>query len=57
MAWLKGDGPARLIQEVGDPYQKDAIARLASWDPDADYDAATGDIILQAITLGSIVYG
>lgn len=56
--WCKTDGPAELIKQIGDPYQKTAIADIIShnWD-NWDYDAETGDLILQQMILGEVRYG
>jgi hypothetical protein len=55
--WLKTDGPAALINQIHDQYQKAAIADLVAhnWD-NLDYDIETGDFILQQIVLGEIRY-
>jgi len=56
--WMQTDGPAALINQIGDPYQKAAIADIIAhnWD-NWDYDAETGDLILQQMILGEIRYG
>jgi len=55
--WLKTDGPAALIGQIHDRYQKAAIADLVAhnWD-NLDYDVETGDFIIQQIVLGEIRY-
>jgi hypothetical protein len=63
-AWLGGEGPAALLEQVEDEYQREAIRTLAAVDwssadypYDADYDAGTVDLIVQQMVLGSVVYG
>lgn len=55
--WLKTDGPAALLAQIHDRYQKAAIADLVAhnWD-NLDYDVETGDFIIQQIVLGEIRY-
>jgi len=51
-------GPTDLIKQVGDPYQKMAIAMMMVRDwADLDYDVETGDLIVQQIALGEVRYG
>lgn len=56
--WLNGREPLALIRALGDPYQRGAVAGLMAHDHEGvDYDAETGDVVLQAMVLGRIVYG
>ncbi len=56
--WLATDQPLALIRALGDPYQRAAIASLMARDWDGvDWDAETGDLILQWMIFGEIIYG
>lgn len=56
-AWLSSPAAAELAAAMGDPYQRQAMADLiACRYDDADYDAITGDLIIQSMTFGEVVY-
>lgn len=57
LAWLDSDGPAALIKQIGDPYQMAAVAMMKArnWD-ELDYDAETGDLIIQQMILDEVRY-
>lgn len=56
--WCKTDGPNKLIDQIGSRYQVTAIRDIVAHDWDRwDYDAETGDLMLQQMILGEVRYG
>ena len=56
--WILAGNHNDLVNSIGDPYQKTAIRDIVArnWE-ELDYDAETGDLILQWILFGELVYG